>query len=258
MRAVSIRFFALFVVVTGFGFAFWSLATHTPDSPWYRARWETIGKGFERMEFVSEERDHIVLYRFPPEQVTAGFMQSATPNRVTGWSQLLPEAALVMNGTYFLEDGGPAGRLILQGQETGTAAFDLDKSGVLELAPDFKIVDTATESYSFGDALEAAQSYPFLIKSGDLAIKEDSGLLARRSFIGMDAEGLAYVGVVWKDEVSLFQLMQALHEMDVAWTNVLNLDGGPSTGLVAEGEGFSEVFDSAAPVPNVIYVELKK
>jgi len=257
MRGVSVRFFALFVVVCGFGFAVWSLATHTPDSPWYRARWETVGRGLERLEFVSEDRDHIVLYRFLPEHVSAGFKMTETPSRVKAWGQILPEASLVINGSYFLEDNRPAGRLVIAGEEVGDVAFDLDKSGVLELAPEFRIIDTAIEDFSFEESLEAAQSYPFLLKNGQSAIKEDSGLLARRSFVGMDTAGMAYFGVVWKDEVSLFGLMQALDEMDVTWTNVLNLDGGPSTGLMVEGEGFAEVFDSAAPVPNVIYVELK-
>lgn len=257
MRVVSIRFFALCIVTCGFGFALWSLATRTPDSPWYRARWEVVGRGLNRMEFVSEDRDHIVLYRFSPEHVSAGFKMADVPNRVKAWGQVLSGASLVINGTYFLENNRPAGRLIIAGEEVGEAAFDLDKSGVLELAPEFRIIDTATQDFPFSESLEAAQSYPFLLKNGEFAIKDDSGLLARRSFVGMDADGMGYFGVVWKDEVSLFGLMQALAETDIAWTNVLNLDGGPSTGLVVEGEGFAEVFDSAAPVPNVIYLSPK-
>ena len=81
--------------------------------------------------------------------------------------------------------------------------------------------------------------------------------LARRTFIGTDEAGQVYVGVVWKDDVSLFELMQILQELDVNWYDVINLDGGPSTGIAVETGSFVEILDSAGPVPNVIVIQPK-
>ncbi len=245
-------------VVFGLGFAAWSLAIRSPHSPWYIARWEGVGDGLERMEFVSTNGVNVLLYRFRTEDFSLRIGNSIEPARVKAWASKLANEVLVINGFYFLEDFTPAGLLISDGQELHGSEFDLDKSGVVRLEPDFDILDTDQESFSRAGVLEAAQSYPFYIKQGRDAIKEDSGLLARRSFIGTDDVGQVYVGVVWKDDVSLFELMTVLEEMDgISWYDVINLDGGPSTGIVVETEGFSEVLDSAAPVPNVIVIEPK-
>ena len=259
MRVVSIRFLAMITVVFGLGFAAWSLAIRSPHSPWYIARWEMVMDGMQRMEFVSDDGINVLLYRFMPQDFSLRIENSSEPARVKAWASKLGGESLVINGFYFLEDFSPAGLLITDGQDVHAQEFDLDKSGVVRLEPNFDILDTDQESFSHEDVLEAGQSYPLLFKQGLAAIKEDSGLQARRSFIGTDEFGQAYVGVVWRDDVSLFELMHVLQEIDsVSWYDVMNLDGGPSTGVALEADGYSEILDSAAPVPNVIYIELKK
>jgi len=257
MRFLSLRFFALLVVVAGLGFAGWSLAVRSIYSPWYVARWEEVGAGLERMEFVSEDEVNVLVYAFDPAVFTFRIEQTNEPERVKAWGSHLSGEHIVMNGFYFLEDYAPAGLLITDGQAIHAQEFDLDKSGVLRLDPDFDIIDTDLETFSSAGVLEAGQSYPFLLKQGRGSVKEDSGLVARRTFIGTDEAGQAYAGVVWRDDVSLFELMNVLQEMDIDWYDVLNLDGGPSSGLAVETNGFVEILDSAAPVPNVIVIQPK-
>lgn len=257
MRLVFARGLAAGVVMAGLIFAAWSLAVNSPSSPWYQARWKDIRPGFERMEFVSVDGTNILLYAFNPADVTMRIENSLTPARVKAWSNGLTAERLVVNGFYFLEDNSPAGLLISDGQPSHKQEFDLDKSGLVKLAPDFAIIDTSELAFDVSGVLEAGQSYPFLLKHGNKAIAADSGLAARRTFIATDTSGQMYVGLVWRDQVSLFELMHELAEIDIPWDNVINLDGGPSTGISVVTDGFSETLDSAAPVPNVIVIEPK-
>jgi uncharacterized protein YigE (DUF2233 family) len=257
MFLLSARFWALVIFLAGLGFAGVSLATRLPYSPWYVARWESLGEGMERMEFVSAEDTNVLLYRFSPTAYRVGVEVSSEPKRLKSWAAELEGETLVMNGFYFLEDNTPAGLLIADGQPLHAQEFDADKSGVIRLDPDFAILDTDEETFSDTGVLAAGQSYPFLLKHGQLSIQEDSGLVARRTFLGTDQDGLIYAGIVWKDHVSLFDLAGVLQEIEVSWDHVLNLDGGPSTGLSVELTSFGEAFDSALPVPNVIVVERK-
>ena len=257
MRVLSVRFFVLLAVMAGLGFAAWTMATQSVYSPWYQPRWETVGAGFERMEFVSDHGVNVLLYKFDPDLVNVRIEHNQEPGRVQAWSNSLSGNRLVLNGFYFLEDNTSAGLLISGGESLHAQTFDYDKSGVLRLAPDFDIVDTGLETFSTQGVQEAGQSYPFLLKEGESSIKEGSGLAARRTFMATDTDGFAYAGLVWRDDVSLFELMEVLHEIDVPWRDALNLDGGPSSGLVVETPGFNEVLDSAAAIPNVIVIQPK-
>jgi hypothetical protein len=112
------------------------------------------------------------------------------------------------------------------------------------------------------DALErfafAGQSYPFFLRQGKEAIEKDSGLIARRTFFGIDEGGLVYVGVVPDAPITLFQLMHLLKSLPVRWQAVINLDGGPSTGLASQTREKREVIESYTGVPNVLLVTKKR
>lgn len=247
---------ALAIVVTGLVFALWSLAVRSPHSPRYVARWERVSGSLERMEFVSDSEVNVLMFRFRPDDFTLALETDGDARRVKAWARAFPTAVLVINGFYFLEDESPAGLLIDQGTRRGKTEFDWDKSGMVTLAPNFSILDTSQVKFTASGVLEAGQSYPFLLRAGEGAVETDSGLSARRTFIGTDTDGMIYLGVIWKDDVTLFELVQTLqetgHEADIIWQDVINLDGGPSTGIAVEAEGFSEILDSAAAVPNVI------
>ena len=132
----------------------------------------------------------------------------------------------------------------------------MERSAVLELAPAFKIIDTAKEKFDEKNIAEAAQSYPLLIATGKVQ-KVSAEKLARRSFAGIDYQGNVYFGIIPDDEVSLATAADMINKIGVAWTNVLNLDGGPSSGLAANLSGAKETINSIVQVPNVIIAEPK-
>jgi uncharacterized protein YigE (DUF2233 family) len=220
------------------------------------SHWTQLADGAARVEVAlhAASTGTLVLYRFSPQTFQVRLRSATLPQVVSRWSGTGTTDRLVVNGVYFNEDFTPSGLVIKNGARQGTRQFDLDRSGILQFSPTFRLIDSATEPVELANA---AQSYPFLVLRGEGAIAEDSHQLARRTVIGQDRDGLIYIGVVANDEISLHGLMQVLLRTGIAWSNVLNLDGGPSTGLDAWIGDWQESRDSLTGVPSVVVVERK-
>lgn len=215
-----------------------SVVTTTP-------RWEAVGPLVERWE-----DDTVILYRMPLSTVSLRFAHSTSvPRSVREWADDIAGELAVINGVYFNEDYAPTGLLVSKGRTVSSRRFDPKRSGLLVLAPHFAIRDRL----DIKGVVEAAQSYPYLIKNKKNAVLTDSGLVARRSFIGSDEQDRLYLGVAVARPISLFELGQHLAGLDVQWRSVLNLDGGPSSGLSVRMDTHHFNLPSA-PVPNVIVI----
>lgn len=227
-----------------------ALATTIPAS----FTWERLDPGLDRVEvpFSTTTGARLVIYRLSPKQFTAAMAHELPPKHLSVWGNVVTGTTLLVNGVYFHEDYLPSGFLKVSGTRIGTREFDQDKSGVVQFDP-FRILDTKALPIKLGAEKTMAQSYPLLLKNGMLGVTEDSGKVARRTFIGTDRDGLMYVGVVPYAPLSLFQLAQFLRKLPIQWTNILNLDGGPSTGLWMQHGTRNELFDSYVPVPNILF-----
>ncbi|MFA6429320.1 MAG: phosphodiester glycosidase family protein [Patescibacteria group bacterium] len=222
--------------------------------------WRDVGQGIGRLELTvsTSTAARMVLYRFPQEGFSWRFAHATSSQRVSAWADQSPRAVLVANGVYFHPDNAPSGMLLSRGKRVGLRQFDLDRTSAMVLAPGKpRIIDTKTESLDIASLTEAAQSYPLLVEQGQARVQEESGKYARRTFFGTDTIGNVYLGVVPDEPVSLFELSQMLLKTQVDWMRVINLDGGPSTGVVLRTSVFDEAIDSYTGVPNVILVEKK-
>lgn len=226
-------------------------STTPTSSP--RASWQEIEPGLERLEAAisSSTGATVLLYRMAPDRYQARVDHVLPPQNVSVWNARTSSTSIVVNGVYFHEDYLPSGALRIGGTRIGARQFDLDKSGTILFDP-LRLVDTKEYAIALDQYSDAVQSYPFLLKRGSVAVKEESGKVARRTFLGLDRAGRMYVGIVPYASVSLRELALALTALPVEWTNVLNLDGGPSTGLSVHARETEELFDSYVPVPNVI------
>ena len=215
--------------------------------------WVEFGPGIERLIYqaATSTVPMMMLYRFAPNGFSWSLAVKPTPERIATWAESDLSAAVVLNGVYFHEDFSPSGWLKRGGSVVGTREFDWERSAAVTLNPTFSI-GTASSSVDLRDAQDAFQTYPFLIRHGVPAVQEDSGLIARRTFMGLDTEGRVYVGIVPGGLLSLYTLSQALGALPIAWQDVVNLDGGPSSGLSVQGTERTDVWNSDAPVPNVI------
>ena len=185
----------------------------------------------------------------------SGVLHELPPAHVSEWFDHVTSAVMMTNGVYFHEDLFPSGLFIHGGKRIGARQFDADKSGVLSFTPKPEILRSVLSNEQIKVWQEAAQSFPFLIEDGAIAVATDTGRIARRTFIGLDRDGNVYMGIVPFAGLSLYELARALSRLPIPWDSVLNLDGGPSSGLfVRSGDGV-EGLDSFVPVPNVIAVE---
>jgi len=209
-----------------------------------------------RIEWIFDQAEtaKMIIYRLPIKNFSFHF-EHGEAKKISDWTLGHENLALAINGTYFHEDMLPSGLLITKKERIGDREFDLDKTGLIRLQPNLAILDTTTEIFDQTQLIEAAQTFPFLIKNGVVDIKKESGLNARRSFFGLDKDGNAYFGVVPNRSISLFKLAQILKNIEADWDDVINLDGGPSNGIYANFPFSKETLDSFTPVPNVILVE---
>lgn len=221
-----------------------------PENEWLAV---TEGVGYMRYEdntrLLTTE-----LYRLDPSAIE--FLLVNDPENavsVSEWRDKYKDAILIVNGSYFAENFEPTGMLIDEGV-VGDAAYSYEKSALLELAPTPQIHDTQDGAPNLSLIEEGLQSYPVLIRDGELALGQDSGKVAQRTFMGTDVQGNLYIGVIPYNFVTLHEMMLSLNALDVEWKHVLNLDGAGSTGLSAEAENHHNMINSVTPVPHVIVV----
>ena len=261
------RFYAHFVVlfllsVTGLGCQNPPIEpiTHLPTqetNEYYPPKWQPSEQGFESILITNEGSTSTIgtMYAFDPTIFRFAIEVASTSKSVAEWMNTSSSLIAVMNGAYFREDGSPAGLLIHEGLPQNARRFDADKSAVIRLDPEPAIIDTNTE-YSIEGTLEAAQSYPPLIYDGHFVITEDTGKMARRSFVGIRDDGFLVLGVIAKQELSLYELSQLLNREEYRLNSALNMDGGSSTGLFTRDQNLP-LFNSVLPIPNVISVYKK-
>jgi len=210
---------------------------------------------YEYSEIINNSEigdDFLVIYKIKQSSVDIRFAHDKEMGSVIDW-QLKTGADIVVNGVYFHDDYLPSGKVIIDGQQVSDRQFDFDKTAFIEFEPNFKITDTALEQLNISEVKNGAQTYPFIFKHGEGAIKEDSALKARRSFMAADLAGNIYLGVIKKSDVSLFEMMNLLQDLE-KWDNMVNLDGGPSSGIAS---GYDRSVNSLTSIPNVILVKEK-
>jgi exopolysaccharide biosynthesis protein len=164
-----------------------------------------------------------------------------------------PEAAVVVNGGYFTPEGRATGLLYAGGEvinpfvPTGGGAGSgvlVSKGGAVRL---FRREDLRRDDYE--GATFAIQAGPRIIESGgEPGIRSDDGLRANRTAIGRDRRGFLALAIVYGrppngSGVTLHELQRLLgpegigaFDDSLAFDLALNLDGGPSTGLVVRGD----------------------
>ncbi len=235
--------------------------TASGTSPSAVIGWSPRGPGIDRtaFRFSTSTASEVIIYRFSRTKHVFGFRHSTSSAAVSEWMGREPEALFAANGVYFHEDELPSGWFRAEGKVIGTRSFDADKSALLVLNPNPAILTNASEQKAAKQKVaDGAQSFPLLISGGIAAIKEDSGKVARRTFVGTDkTQEYLYVGVVPYTGISLYELSQALTRLPVRWEAVLNLDGGPSSGMVFRAMDQSETIDSYVTVPNVLVIHPK-
>lgn len=220
--------------------------------------WNAHGEGIARYECAPPQCSaRITLFRFDKEAFAWRFENQPIPKTVQSWSKDMKKATFVANGVFFDEKWQPTGMLKTGGKLVGSRNYDPALSGILELSPEVRVINTATEKYDLTKMTEAAQSFPLIIKAGVSVTSFKDTHAARRTVFGTDNDGNAYVGIIPEDSVTFPDLAKILAKTGVSWSNVINLDGGSSSGFALRSNGMSDNLDSIVQVPNVIVAERK-
>ncbi len=217
-------------------------------------RWTNVDEGVETLDTrvaASGVGARVLLWRFSSSTERTWTIATSTEAKLLGrWAEQERSAKMVLNAGYFHEDGLPSGWVFAGGAPWGKRRFSPEKSGIAMLGTHPKLLaGQTTTSRMRSDAL---QSFPWIFLEGKRAFLQETGNYARRTFLATDTAGTWYVGIVPQETVTLYQLGLLLEALPIAFERVLNLDGGPSTGVMTRFREQETRIDSFAPVSFVI------
>jgi len=228
-----------------------------PDTGWERLR---PGLGRRVINLPGENGElfeHLYLLRLEPDDYHFDVAYRPQPQTLEAW-QLETNALIVLNGGYFrLEDGSaiPNGLSVVGGQGFGSTYGEFGGMfAVTGQGPELRWL--AQEPYNPSEPLLAAiQSFPVLVKpGGELGFpeQEEDNRAARRSVIAMDRDGRVVLIVASIGNFTLHRLSAYLVGSDLDLDIAINLDGGPSSGILLANP--FEGVPAYAPLPIVITV----
>ncbi|OGL99122.1 hypothetical protein A2501_00570 [Candidatus Uhrbacteria bacterium RIFOXYC12_FULL_57_11] len=223
--------------------------------------WPRLPDGLSRRTIRIGDREiGLLVYRLPSslrEYALVG--DPSRPKSVRAWREELG-ADVVFNGSYFMEDGTPAGYW-----KTGKGTSVVPWPSPVEQADPYgytfalSIMNGGLETrYLPWDPItepvgETLLSFPTLVANGMAMVESDSGQLARRTAVAEDADGTDYLIVTERGTMSLFELSQWLASQPERFVIAGNLDGGPSAGVSIENNR-QDIEVLSASVPNVVVI----
>lgn len=212
--------------------------------------WHQGAPGFEVADLTvmvaGRQVDTLLLNRIDPARYR--FVVRNAPRGDKGldeWERDLPQAALIVNGSYFDVAGRPDTPFVSEGVAMGPAHYDARAGAFVASDGTADIRDLSKEDWrhAFAGARNAMVSYPLLIGAdgrSHVAIK--SRWLANRSFVGRDARGRIVIGSTREAFFPLDRLADFLLAAPIGLKVAVNLDGGPVACQSVRLKGFSRRF----------------
>lgn len=165
-------------------------------------------------------------------------------------------AAAMVNGGYFDATFQPVGLVVKAGQTVSEISHQPALSGVLAIDQDGSVQLIPRVSYVPDESINSAiQAGPFIIDpGGKTGIRSDDLKKAKRTAIGQTLAG--EIVFIITTPCTLFELSEILTQQPdklgvEGFDRVLNVDGGPSTGLYLKDHDEHHVIPETA-VPNTI------
>lgn len=231
----------------------------------YLKKWEAIDKGIGYNKIIISSGESFVrailkFVRLDPALVKLKILASGNSGLNGGFFvRDLAEktnAALVINGGYFDENGKPLGFLVSDGAAINKrVATNWIYSGLFYVKGDKPFL-VHREDFQEGIGVEQAiQAGPYLMANGS-PLKEIKNLHAShfRSGIGItrDNEIFIFATDTKYSGVSWHELQQILSIPDLHCAHAMNLDGGGSTQMALSTAGKKEYIDGTSKIPVAI------
>jgi len=207
-------------------------ATLNPDTGW-----QEVQPGLERRHlFVFNAQnqllDRLAILRLDPALFAVRVAyRPGEAQSLEAW-QAETDALITVNGGFFTEGNIATGLTIVEGQPFG-ASYD-DFAGMLAVTDsDVTLRWLRERPFDAQEPLRyAVQSFPVLVPGGVLGFPDEDGVPARRTVIAQDRNGRLLFIIAPGGFMTLHQMSQWLVNSDLDLHIALNLDGGPSTGLL--------------------------
>lgn len=212
--------------------------------------WQEIEKGYEVAELPviqdGIEVDRILLNRIAPDRFRFAVRNAPDGDKaIDEWEKELPQAILIVNGSYYGLKGEPDTPIISNGMESGPKSYDAKAGAFVAGAgfADIKDLTSQTWQSAFKGAHNAMVSYPLLIgDDGQTHVATKSRWLANRTFVGRDGRGFVIIGTTKEAFFSLSRLAEFLKNAPLDLKTTLNLDGGPIACQSVRLKGFHRKF----------------
>lgn len=196
--------------------------------------WRSVVPGFEAGELpvIADgiEVDRILVARIDPAKFRFEVLND--PSAATALDDWMKRtrAALIVNGSYYARDGGPATPSVIGGQLRGPKEYDARQGAFVAKDRKAGIVDLKTADWR--RVLDGADagfvSFPLLVTDdGSNRAPQESRWLANRSFIAEDAHGHILIGTTKGGFFTLWRLGEFLKKAPLGIQRALDLDGGP-------------------------------
>jgi uncharacterized protein YigE (DUF2233 family) len=197
----------------------------------------------------------IQVLRIDPKRRSISLQYDQAGKQVSAWSKENP-GSIVTNAGFFKENNEPVGLLYIDGERKDSHRINPAMSGLLLIEEhSVKFLNLANTPIPDDQQMQnALQTYPMLIDNARVIVSQNSTKQDRRTAIGADGEGNFYIITAQYPHLSLYDLAKILVESPLSLTEVLNLDGGGSTGIAIQTDEFTQVIDSQTPVPSVLVV----
>ena len=231
-------------------------ATINPDTGW-----QDVQQGLERrhiyvLDAENQVRDRLTILRLDPTlfDVRVAYRPGEAQS-LDAW-QAETGALITVNGGFFTAENYATGLTIVDGQQFGSSYGDF--AGMLAVSDGNVEVRWLRERpFSPNEPLQyGLQSFPVLVKPGGvLGFPDEDGIPARRTVVAQDKNGNLLFIIAPSGLMTLHQMSQWLVNSDLGLHIALNLDGGPSTGLLLANSDLA--VPAYSPLPSVITIQPK-
>lgn len=205
--------------------------------------WQPLQPGIEQrvLNVVDEQRvwqETLTVLRLDPAQFRFDVAyRPGQPLQLPDW-QAETGALLLINGGFYTEEYHATGLVISGGAPSGRSYEGFGGMfAVGDAGPEVRSLVSAP--YDPAEPLLAAlQAFPLLVRpGGEVGFPEEDGRQARRTVVAQDTAGRILFLLANRGSFTLHGLSLYLAASDLELDVALNLDGGPSSGLLLMGAG---------------------
>jgi uncharacterized protein YigE (DUF2233 family) len=212
---------------------------------------------------LQDSSKNLILVKIDPQQYIFHIYQNKNQASAKNIREIHQQQNVLvsLNGAFFGENFEPLGLLTSEGKEQSKLRKSELMNGIFEITKEGEAkLWQAFQFKSSGQTDFAIQNGPILLDKNRKIVAPKTEKTASRTAIGLDKNNHILVVILKQslfqsdNEVTLYEFARILKEQplfqDLGLHSVLNLDGGPSTGLMIGDAYYPEI----AKIQNIITI----